>query len=207
MALETGTYVSDLVTTNPTAGDPVSQADDHLRLIKSVLKTTFPNASGPVLAFTAGTLQASTSGTTLDFTGIPATAKRVTVLFNGVSTNNISALIVQMGTAGGVEATGYSGTYASVTSTVQPATTIATGIVVNNTGAASGVITGMIRIELMSAASNTWIYMGQSTASQPATNILWTSGVKSTAAALDRIRITTVEGHTFDAGSVNISYE
>lgn len=48
MALETGTYVDDLVTTNPVGGtDPFSQGDDHLRLIKSVLKTTFPNATKP----------------------------------------------------------------------------------------------------------------------------------------------------------------
>lgn len=46
MALESGTYVSDLVPTNPSgAADPKSQGDDHLRLIKSVLKNTFPDAS------------------------------------------------------------------------------------------------------------------------------------------------------------------
>jgi hypothetical protein len=45
MGLESGTYVNDLVTTNPTATDGVTQGDDHLRLIKSTLKTTFPDAS------------------------------------------------------------------------------------------------------------------------------------------------------------------
>lgn len=45
MGLETGSYLSDLVTTNPTATDPAHQGDDHIRLIKSVLRTTFPNAS------------------------------------------------------------------------------------------------------------------------------------------------------------------
>lgn len=46
MALETGTFVSDLVTSNPVGStDAKSQGDDHLRLIKSVLKTTFPDAS------------------------------------------------------------------------------------------------------------------------------------------------------------------
>ena len=41
MALETGTTIGALVSTNPVATDPVGQADDHLRLIKAVLKTTF----------------------------------------------------------------------------------------------------------------------------------------------------------------------
>ena len=48
MPLETGDYISDLVATNPPGTDNVSQGDDHLRLIKHVLKTTFPNINGPV---------------------------------------------------------------------------------------------------------------------------------------------------------------
>ena len=46
MGLETGTYISDLVVTNPTSTDPKSQGDDHLRLVKSTLKNTFPNITG-----------------------------------------------------------------------------------------------------------------------------------------------------------------
>lgn len=46
MALETGTYISDLVATNPTSSDPKSQGDDHLRLLKSTVLTTFPNING-----------------------------------------------------------------------------------------------------------------------------------------------------------------
>lgn len=45
MGLEAGTFVNDLVITNPPGTDPILQGDDHLRLIKSVLKTTLPNAS------------------------------------------------------------------------------------------------------------------------------------------------------------------
>ena len=48
MALETGTYISDLVATNPTASDAKSQGDDHLRLVKSTVKATFPNVAGAV---------------------------------------------------------------------------------------------------------------------------------------------------------------
>jgi hypothetical protein len=48
VALETATYISDLVATNPTASDPKNQGDDHLRLVKSTLQTTFPNVTGAV---------------------------------------------------------------------------------------------------------------------------------------------------------------
>ena len=50
MALETGTYISDLVATNPTSADAKSQGDDHLRLIKSALKNTFTAITGAVTA-------------------------------------------------------------------------------------------------------------------------------------------------------------
>ena len=50
MPLESGTYISDLVTTNPTSADPKSQGDDHLRLLKTVLKNTLAGFSGLVIA-------------------------------------------------------------------------------------------------------------------------------------------------------------
>ena len=46
MALETGSYISDLVPANPGPGDLKSQGDDHIRLVKSALKNTFPNITG-----------------------------------------------------------------------------------------------------------------------------------------------------------------
>ena len=46
MALESGTYIDSLNASNPTATDALAQADDHLRLIKSTIKASFPNVSG-----------------------------------------------------------------------------------------------------------------------------------------------------------------
>lgn len=49
MGLETGTYISDLVATNPVgATDDRATADDHLRLIKAVLQNTFPTANSAI---------------------------------------------------------------------------------------------------------------------------------------------------------------
>lgn len=48
MPLESVTHISDLVATNPTSTDPKSEGDNHLRNIKTALKTDFPNISGPV---------------------------------------------------------------------------------------------------------------------------------------------------------------
>jgi len=48
MSVESATYITQLSTANPAAGDPRSQGDDHLRLIKSVLTSSFPNVDGPL---------------------------------------------------------------------------------------------------------------------------------------------------------------
>lgn len=50
MSLETGNYISSLVATNPTPGDPKSQGDDHLRLLKDAVKNCFPGFTGTVFA-------------------------------------------------------------------------------------------------------------------------------------------------------------
>ena len=50
MALESTTYIDGLVTTNPTGTDPRSQGDDHIRLVKSTIRSTFPNVSGAMTA-------------------------------------------------------------------------------------------------------------------------------------------------------------
>lgn len=62
MALESASYISQLNVANPLSTDTVSQADDHLRLIKSVLKNTFPNLSSPVTATAAQLNNAIPSG-------------------------------------------------------------------------------------------------------------------------------------------------
>lgn len=48
MALESGTYIDSLDAANPATTDGLSQADDHMRLIKSTIKATFPNLTGAV---------------------------------------------------------------------------------------------------------------------------------------------------------------
>ena len=60
MALESGTFIDSLNASNPTSTDIVSQADDHLRLIKSTIEATFPNINAAVTA-TPAALNAATS--------------------------------------------------------------------------------------------------------------------------------------------------
>ncbi len=59
MALETATYVDQLVPTNPTHTDPFNQFDSHLRLIKQVLLNQFPNLGSAAVSATAASLNAA----------------------------------------------------------------------------------------------------------------------------------------------------
>ncbi len=46
MALETGSFIDDLVVTNPLGADAKNKGDDHLQLVKKVVKATFPGMVG-----------------------------------------------------------------------------------------------------------------------------------------------------------------
>lgn len=63
MALESGTYINSLNASNPAATDGIAQADDHMRLIKSTIKASFPNVTGAV---TSTHTQLNAAGSTID---------------------------------------------------------------------------------------------------------------------------------------------
>jgi hypothetical protein len=165
---------------------------------------TLPTFNGTVGLLVSGTVAVSTSGTSIDFTGIPATVRRITVMLNGVSTSGTSPLIVQLGDSGGVEITGYissSGNIATATASVTSATT---GFIVSDIAAASNTTSGIATIA--NITSNTWIASG--TSKQSTAGISYFAGDKSLSSVLTTLRITTVNGtDTFDAGSINILYE
>jgi hypothetical protein len=160
--------------------------------------------SGAVLGITSGTAVASTSGTSIDFTSIPSWVKRITVMFNGVSTNGTSIVQVQIG-SGSVTTTGY------VTGLGTQGATSNTSCVIYTTGfPIVGVLAADNRyaaVVLYNITGNTWLASGCCFASSSLYSGE-TNGSIALGGTLDRIRITTVNGtDTFDAGSINILYE
>ena len=155
-----------------------------------------------------GTAVASTSGTSVDFTSIPSWVKRVTVMFNGFSTNGSSNYLVQLGDAGGIEATGYLGAGAYIASAAVASTAFTTGFgIQNGAGGAAAITHGAMIISQQNSATNTWTAIGNFCNSDTA-RTLYMAGVKSLSDVLTQVRVTTVNGtDTFDAGSINIIYE
>jgi microcystin-dependent protein len=64
VALETATYVPELVSSNPGHTDGLTQTDSHLRLIKSVSSRTFPNFTSAALTSTQAALDAAVASVT-----------------------------------------------------------------------------------------------------------------------------------------------
>lgn len=149
-----------------------------------------------------GTAVNTTSGTAIDFTGIPSWVKKLTVMFDGVSTNGSSIVQIQIGDSGGVENTGYSGAVGQSGAAVSNYTSaFATGV----DGASSFVRHGAYSIALLTG--NTWVINGTIGYSD-SSRFMTTGGSKTLSGTLDRIRITTANGtDTFDAGRINILYE
>jgi hypothetical protein len=155
-----------------------------------------------------GTAVATTSGTSIDVTGIPSWAKRVTVSFSGVSTNGTSSPVVRLGTlAGGIESSGYVGTNATYNGSTLTTALFVSGFAVVNGPAAANAHYGGLVLDLVDVSANTWIANGGITVS--GSNLGYnTSGAKSLSGVLDRIRLTTSGGtDTFDAGTMSVSDE
>lgn len=260
MGLESGSFIKDLVATNPQGTDPKSQGDDHLRLVKSVLQSQFsgftdgipvtltetelnglpadialkapinsPALTGVPTAPTAApgtnTTQVATtafvsasfgnqktqlltaqpaSGTSIDFTGIPSWAKKITVMLNGVSVSGASVPIIQLG-AGSVKATGYSGSAITAAGTASNSAQFTTGFGVCHASVATASFCGAITLSTLGASA--WAASG--TMGRGDSNVGHsTGGTVTLSGTIDRIRLTTVNGtDTFDAGTVNILVE
>jgi hypothetical protein len=153
---------------------------------------------------TLGTSQATTAGTAITFSGIPAGTKQIILSLVGVSTNGTSQLCVQIGDAGGLELAGYLGSCSRQTGAVSNFTTEFR--ISQAANAAASVWHGQVILTLVDAATFTWSATSMIGTSNAADNE-WMAGTKSLSAELTQLALTTLLGaDTFDAGVANILY-
>ena len=158
-----------------------------------------------VPAFTAGTPATITSGTTVPFTtGIPSTAKRVSIVFSGVGTGSTSVLQAQVG-SGSFSTSGYNGVVNYMGGGALAQANLSSGIPFYNSNAAANRYHGRVTFNLI--GSNLWEFDSQVGAS----NGVYAStavGSIQLSGALDRIQLTTVNGtDVFAAGTANVTWE
>lgn len=177
----------------------------------SNLATTFAGSiyiagdSTPIQAsLGAGTANTSVSGgTVIIHTGIPTWAKRVTVMYSGLSTNGANPIVVQLG-SGTFKTSGYLGAAA----VIEGGTGYTIGFGISNSNVADGDLNhGFMTLNLLDSATNTWV-AGGTTARSDAVEAGFTGGAVALDGVLDRIQFTTTVGtDTFDAGKTNIMWE
>ena len=172
----------------------------------NIVTNTDGSATIAGASITLGTSVASTSGTSIDFTSIPSWVKRVTVMFNGVSTNGASYYLVQLGTSGSPTTTGYTAVCIRTWSANQVnAQTSTSGFVLGSDQ--SGFIWSGALV-FTNISGNIWILSGLIGSSAATAMTMQAAGNITLGGVLNMLRITTVNGtDTFDAGSINISYE
>ena len=151
-------------------------------------------------------LSISTSGTNIDFTGIPSWVKRITIMFNEVSLAGNAEILLQVG-SGSFIATGYISTasYAGPNTVSSQGSNI--GFLITSNSNSTMVVSGTTTLCLIN--NNTWTHSGTLCKIGTGTSGAQLCGGVSPnlSGALDRIRITSTTGTTFDAGSINILYE
>jgi hypothetical protein len=164
---------------------------------------TLPTFNGTVGLLVSGTAVVA-SGTSVDFTGIPAGVRRITVMFSTVSTSGTSALIVQLGDSGGIEATGYNDTLGCIATSTASVANATTGFAVASFGANTDAASGSVILTLISG--NAWTLNGVVRVTN--SRVCYAAGSKGLTDTLTQLRVTTFNGtDTFDAGSINILYE
>jgi hypothetical protein len=169
---------------------------------------TLPDATATLASvgniLTLGTAVASTSGTAIDFTGIPSTAKRVTVMFQGVSLSGTDAVQFQLGTSAGFVTSGYLGSCNTLNASGAPATLTTSGFRDSMQNGTASVRHGFIVFNAM--GSNVWVASGAFADTSTTANSV-TMGSVALSGALDRVRINTSGTNTFDSGTINIMWE
>jgi len=164
---------------------------------------TLAAVTGTLAPVVSGTAVASTSGTSIDFTSIPSWVKRITVMFQGVSTNGSSNILMRIG-AGSFISTGYVSSV-SYCGAGQSTATSTAGFVIAATGAGQA-WNGVLNINLLNASNYTYCESG--VISDGANYSAMSGGNIALSGTLDRVRITTVNGtDAFDAGSINLLWE
>ena len=165
---------------------------------------TLVPVTGTLAPLVSGTAVASTSGTSIDFTGIPSWVKRITISLDGVSFAAAGTAVVRLGVSNTLVTTGYvSSRINLITIPTVAIATFTDGIASVTTGAAASISTGSI--VLTNLSGNTWVASGQTAKTNDNTYTL-TNGSITLAGVLTNLSLVATTS-SFDAGSINILYE
>jgi hypothetical protein len=209
-ALSTGGGIADGSVTTPKIAD-LNVTEPKLAVNSvTTAKILDANVTPAKLSqpFSIGSPANTTSGVLLDFTGIPSWVKFVLIPISGLSTNGSNSILLQLGTSGGIQTSGYTGASAAFVGTIaEVANFSSAAFAIHNISSAGSIYNGVIALTLVDSSTNTWIF-SQSFGRSDAAIAHVGSGVVSLSAPLSRFRFTTFGAtDTFDAGKINALWQ
>lgn len=169
------------------------------------LNTNGSGVLGWATALNTSTPVTSSGVTSIDFVGFPSGVKRITTMFSGISTNTTSDIILQVGSTT-YTTSGYLSSAGRITgsNTCRQDASIS-GLLIADGNFSDALMTGFYT--LITLGSNIWVGNGVARAGGISAFVGPSAGGITLADTLDRIRITTIAGHTFDAGTINVLFE
>jgi len=164
------------------------------------------SSTGGIYPIVSGTAVTLTDQTAPEFTGIPSWVKRITVMFNLVSTSGASVPLIQLGTSSSYVTSGYGSTSTRLQDSSAVSVGSASGGFLIQIGSSGNLLSGSIVITNFSG--NVWVAQG-SLSNTTTTHLVITSAgrVDLFSAALTRLRLYIDGTQFFDNGSFNILYE
>lgn len=189
ITLQSPTGGGSLTLTEPTTSSSVNQN------LVAVNGTLAPLVNGTSWTYTT-TIQ------NIDFTGIPSWVKRITIIFSEVSLSGTDNILVQLGTASGIENTGYVSAAGNYSSTATATTSVTNGMVIR-VGTGTFTFSGVMQLHLLNG--NTWV--SSHSGKGDGNSINSGGGSKTLSGTLTQLTVTRTGINSFDAGSINIIYE
>jgi hypothetical protein len=151
----------------------------------------------------------TTSGTFIDFTGIPSWVKRITIGLSQVGTSVNSSLLLRVGNSSGIKDTGYTScSNATDQAGGTGSNTSANGFVLYHDAITTNRYCGIMTLMLVESSTLSWTWVSShSMRMRDLITICGGGAVNLTFNPLDSIRLTTSGGNTFNNGIMNVMYE
>jgi len=140
------------------------------------------------------------TGSSVDFTDIPAGTKKIIVIFNDVKISAAVPILVRINN----EATGYASIANKIINAANPAVgSVTTGFHIIRLSGSDRIIGQMI-LTRANLTANIWV--SSHSASDPGGATYQGAGSKTTSAELNQINVVTTSGN-FDSGAISIQFE
>jgi len=197
LAFVTSAWVTFPISINSLTAMTDFAADADEFIVQLASGGALRKATAALVRGTLETVQATTSGTEFDFTGIPAGANRIEIRFDEVSLSGSDGLLVQIGDSGGIETTGYD----SVSGNRNTEAASTSGFRTLSSSNTNGIMT------LAKVNGNVWVSSHALQSGAGGTGPQNGGGRKELSGELTQVRLTRTGTNTFNGGQVNIFYQ